>query len=199
MRKMLSGFEEKVAGFANARGFLDRGGRFLLAVSGGADSTALLYVMCALKNEGVLDADFVCAHVNHQLRGSAADADEDFVVAQAGVLNLAVITRRVDVRRFARDNKLSIETAARKLRIESLIDMARARDCRRIITAHHKDDNAETVLQRLIRGTGFRGLGGIWAVRSFAGEFEFVRPLLCVGRDEIVEYLKQRNLKCVIS
>jgi tRNA(Ile)-lysidine synthase len=64
-----------------------------------------------------------------------------------------------------------------------------------VATAHQKDDNAETVLHRLLRGTGFRGLGGIQALRVFGDDIEFVRPLLCVGRDEIVEYLKERNLK----
>jgi tRNA(Ile)-lysidine synthase len=122
------------------------------------------------------------------------------------------------VRGFARKNKLSVETAARKLRIESLLDIAKANDCRWVATAHQKGDSAETVIQRLVRGTGFRGLGGIWPVRKFApaavlhptaslckakrggvrqqdAGVSFVRPLLCVRRDEIVEYLNKRNLK----
>jgi tRNA(Ile)-lysidine synthase len=110
----------------------------------------------------------------------------------------------LDVRGFAARNKLSIETAARKLRIASLLKIARANDCDGVATAHQKNDNAETVLQRLIRGTGFRGLGGIWPMRIFAeapqngkpvDEFKLVRPLLCVRRDEIIEYLQKRNLK----
>jgi tRNA(Ile)-lysidine synthase len=101
----------------------------------------------------------------------------------------------LDVRGFARRNKLSIETAARELRIKSLLDIAKASNCSHIVTAHQKNDNAETILQRLVRGTGFRGLGGIWPKRVFADEIRFVRPLLCVGRDEIIEYLQQRNLK----
>ena len=134
-------------------------------------------------------------HINHQLRGSESDGDEAFVIAQADKLNLAVTTRRLDVRGFAHKNKLSIETAARKLRIESLLDIAKANNCRWVATAHQKDDNAETVIQRLARGTGFRGLGGIWPLRCFANGIGFVRPLLCVRRDEIVEYLRKRNLK----
>jgi len=133
--------------------------------------------------------------MNHQLRGSESEADEDFVIAQTDELNLAITTKRLDVRGFARKNKLSIETAARKLRIESLLDIAKANNCSCIATAHHKNDNAETVLQRLVRGTGFRGLAGIWPMRVFAGRFKFVRPLLCVRRDEIISYLKERGLK----
>ena len=192
---MLSEFENKVADFIKANGLCESADKILLAVSGGADSTALLYAMAALKAEGVLSAELLCAHINHQLRGDEAERDEDFVIAQAGKLNLPVTTKRVDVRSFACENKLSIETAARKLRIGALIDIAKANECRWVITAHQKNDNAETVLHRLLRGTGFRGLGGIRPVQTFDNDIKFVRPLLCVGRDEIVEYLKEQNLK----
>jgi len=150
--------------------------------------------------------------------------DEQFVIGQADKLNLPIITKRVDVREFARRNKLSIETSARKLRIESLLDIAKVNNCILIATAHQKNDNAETILQRLLRGTGFRGLAGIWPVQAFAGSFtpldnsanmdtiqnttisngvnpstalrtRFARPLLCVRRDEIIKYLQERNLK----
>lgn len=169
--------------------------KVLLAVSGGADSTALLYAMRALSSENVFRAEMLCAHINHQLRGAEADSDEDFVIAQAARLKLAITTRRVDVRGYAGRNKLSIETAARELRIKNLLEIARANNCKAIATAHQKNDNAETILQRLTRGTGFRGLGGIWPMRVFGYEFKFVRPLLCVRRDEIIKYLEQRNLK----
>lgn len=208
---MLLEFEKKVAGFIKGDGLFGsadsthstgsgqacspQADKILLAVSGGADSTALLYAMCAIKAENGLGGDILCAHINHQLRGSESDGDEAFVIAQAEKLNLTVITKRLDVRRFARKNKLSIETAARNLRIESLLDVAQANDCKWVVTAHQKDDNAETVIQRLVRGTGFRGLGGIWPVRKFADGVGFVRPLLCVSRGEIVEYLRGRNLK----
>jgi tRNA(Ile)-lysidine synthase len=200
---MLLEFEKKVAGFIKANGLFGSADKILLAVSGGADSTALLYALCAIKAENVpalplvgkLSGDILCAHINHQLRGSESDGDEAFVIAQADKLNLAITTKRLDVRGFAHKNKLSIETAARKLRIESLLDIAKANNCKWVATAHQKDDNAETVIQRLVRGTGFRGLGGIWPVRKFADGIGFVRPLLCVRRDEIVEYLSKRNLK----
>ncbi|MGD2094135.1 MAG: tRNA lysidine(34) synthetase TilS [Phycisphaerales bacterium] len=181
--------------FIKANGLLDSADKVLLAVSGGADSTALLFAMQALSAADVFDAELFCAHINHQLRGANADSDEDFVITQAKELNLPVITKRIDVRGYADCNKLSIETAARKLRIESLLEIARANNCRCIATAHHKNDNAETILQRLTRGTGYRGLGGIWPIRIFKNEFKFIRPLLCVSRDEIIEYLKKRNLK----
>ena len=192
---MLSDFEKKVAAFIKANRLFESADKIVLAVSGGADSTALLYVLHALKNEKILSTDVVCAHINHQLRGSNADLDEDFVIEMARKLNCRIRTNRLDVRGFAHKNKLSIETAARRLRIECLIDIARAENCKSIVTAHHSSDNAETILQRIIRGTGFRGLAGIWPVSIFADDIRFARPLLSVTRNEINEYLQKRNIK----
>ena len=193
-RKTLNRFENKVAEFVGVNNFFAGAGKILLAVSGGADSTALLYVMCALKDNGVVRSEFVCAHINHQLRGAEADADERFVVEQAAGLNLPVITKKIDVRGFAQKNKLSIETAARKLRIENLLEIAEENKCGYTATAHQKNDNAETIIQRLRRGTGFRGLAGIRPRRKF-DDVWFIRPLLCVSRDEVIEYLTNKNLK----
>ncbi|MBN2314712.1 MAG: tRNA lysidine(34) synthetase TilS [Sedimentisphaerales bacterium] len=167
----------------------------VLAVSGGADSMALLYAMQTLKDERFCTARFICAHVNHQLRGVEADLDEAFVIAEASRLKLDVTTRRVDVRSYARDHKLSIETAARQCRMKALIEIAKENNCERIATAHQKNDNAETVLHRLIRGTGYRGLGGIWPKRVFADGVTFIRPMLCVTHEEVIEYLKTRKLQ----
>jgi len=192
---MLCGFEKKVGSFIEANGLFGAAQRILLAVSGGADSTALLYTMQALKSGGIVAAELLCTHINHRLRGSAADEDEGFVVNQAAKLSLEIRVRRVDVRAFARRNKLSIETAARELRIESLVEIAKECNCSVIATAHQKDDNAETVVHRMLRGTGIRGLGGIWPMRVFGNGSKFARPMLCVGRREILEYLRQRGLK----
>lgn len=192
---MLSEFEKKVAGFLQANELVGSAAKLLLAVSGGADSTALLHAMYSLRAEKVFTAELLCAHMNHQLRAGDSDLDQEFVVTQAARLKLPVTTRQLDVRGYSRRNKLSIETAARELRIEALSDIAKTGNCDAIVTAHQKNDNAETLLQRLTRGTGFRGLAGIWPARVFADGTKFVRPLLCVGRDEIVAYLRERNLE----
>jgi tRNA(Ile)-lysidine synthase len=212
---MLSEFEKKIADFIKANQLFGTKDKILLAISGGADSTALLYTMQALQIEGAINAEILCAHINHQLRGNEADQDEHFAITQANQLNISIMTKRVNVREFAHRNKLSIETAARKLRIESLLDIAKANNCTCIATAHQKNDNAETILHRLLRGTGFRGLAGIWPIRVFGAccasaccanaaarratarrdGIKFVRPLLCVRRDEIIRYLQKLNLK----
>jgi len=192
---MLAGFEKNVADFLKARDLLRPGDKILLAISGGADSLALLYCLHSLNAARTISASLCVAHINHQLRGSEADADERFVIEQAGELNLPLTTRRVDVNTYAKHNKLSIETAARKLRSQALINIAQETGCHLIATAHNKNDNAETILHRLMRGTGLRGLAGIWPRKTFPQNITFIRPLLWAGRDEIIEYLRQHNLK----
>jgi tRNA(Ile)-lysidine synthase len=191
---MLSGFEKKVSAFISAGRLFGDGEKVLLAVSGGADSVALMFTMLRLKEAQIINAEFAVGHVNHKLRGRAADEDEEFVLDLGKKAGIEVVTRSVDVGRHAKSNKLSVETAARKLRASALIDIADLGGCKLIATAHHKDDNAETMVHRLVRGTGFRGLGGIWPKRMFECGAEFVRPLLCVTREEIVQYCKANNL-----
>jgi len=191
---MLFKLEKKVGNFLKAIEFSDSKSNILLAVSGGADSIALLYVLHALTSQNILSLNLYCAHINHQLRDDA-NSDEEFVVEQAQKLNIPVITKRLDINTFARDNKLSIETAARQLRIKCLTEIAQANQCKWIATGHQKNDNAETIIHRMLRGTGFRGLAGIWPVREFEKNIYFVRPLLCVTREEIIRYLEQKKLK----
>ena len=185
---MLKKLEQKTADFIAAEQLTPAGGKILLAISGGADSTALLHVLAALR------LDICCAHINHQLRGDEAQRDEDFVIEQCRKLKVPVVTMKIDVRDYAKKSKLSIETAARILRIENLVDIAKSQNCSCIATAHHKNDNAETIIDRLIRGTGLRGLCGIWPAKKFTDGIAFIRPLLCAARDEIIQYLNSRNL-----
>ncbi|MBN1796138.1 MAG: tRNA lysidine(34) synthetase TilS [Sedimentisphaerales bacterium] len=191
---MLCDFEQKVSDFISGHRLLPQGGNIVLAVSGGADSVALLHTMWSLKAAGRIDNEFVCAHLNHKLRGKDADGDEKFVVAQAANLRIKCLCQRLDVKQYAERQKLSVETAARQWRIDTLRQIAQKTRCGWIVTGHHKDDNAETIIQRLLRGTGFRGLGGIWPKRTFDNGAGFVRPLLCVTRSEIIDYLEKRKL-----
>lgn len=192
---MLPEFEKKLADFIKSNELFGSDNKILLAVSGGADSTALLYAISSLNSNKILKAELHCGHINHQLRANLADADENFVIEQAAKLNMPITTKRTDVRTFAAHQKLSIETAARQLRITNLIQIAKANNCNTIATAHQKNDNAETLIQRLARGTGYRGLGGIWPKRTLKNELMFIRPFLCFERNEIMEYLKQQKLK----
>lgn len=159
----------------------EEGERVLCAVSGGVDSMCLLSMLdawCRARGGQV-----VAAHFNHQLRGDAADRDEDFVRGICKQWGVPLTAGRGDVRAFAGREGLSVEEAARTLRYAFLRQAAEAEGCGRIYTAHHADDNAETVLLNLIRGTGLRGLTGMDWRRGV-----LFRPLLGAARDELEDY-----------
>jgi len=187
-------FEDRLFGWIESNGLLAETGRVLLAVSGGADSVAMAHALIGLKKQGVLSCDFVIGHVNHSLRGAASDGDEAFVERLGQSLGISVVTQRVDVRAYAAEQKLSIETAGRVLRLKTLARMAEGNGCDCIATAHHKDDLAETMDHRLMRGTGFRGLCGIWPVSEVYGA-SFVRPMLDLRRDEIIQYCRDNAIQ----
>ena len=188
--KMIN-LENNTAAFIETNALCGPTDRILIAVSGGADSAALLAILAELKEKNIISNDLICAHINHQLRAADSKKDKDFVIAEAEKLGLKIITTSINVAAFAQQNKLSIETAARTLRIEALTNIAIQHDCSVIATAHHKNDNAETVIQRLARGTGFKGLCGIWPKKTFANNICFVRPLLNLTHHQILEYLKE--------
>ena len=194
---MHSEFEKKIVDFIDANRLLANTDSLLLAVSGGADSVAMAFALHKLCQSESLNLKLSIAHINHNLRGALSDEDERFVVRFGGQLSIPVKTCAVDVRKFADQNKLSIETAARDLRLSNLTDIANSNGCSAIATGHHKNDNAETMIHRMLRGTGFRGLCGIGPERVFSANgsnVKFIRPLLCVTRKEIDEYCKQNNL-----
>jgi len=191
---MLSQFEKKVAASITPSPLIDSAESVLLAVSGGADSVAMMFAMLRLTQTRAIDAKLIVGHINHKLREQAADADEEFVVRLGKKLGLKVVPRSVDVRACATESNLSIETAARQLRIHALIEIAKENACKSVATGHHKEDNAETMIHRLLRGTGFRGLAGIWPNKSFEDNVTFLRPLLCVTRARIIEYCRANDL-----
>ncbi len=186
--------EDKVVRFILENNLFAGGGRVLLAISGGADSIALLHAMDRLVSDGTISVGLLSAHLNHGLRGADGDGDEAFVVQQARELGLPVVSKTVDVKAHAQAHRLSIETAARQLRLGFLTEIAKTHGCSWIAMGHQKNDNAETVLQRLERGTGFRGLAGIRPSRQAGENLTFIRPLLCCSRAEIVEYLRSQDL-----
>ena len=163
-----------------------RGKRVLVAASGGADSTALAL---ALKDLG---CDIALAHVHHGLRGKAADADARFVAALAKKLGAPFFLGRFDVRAEAKNSGESLEMAARRGRREFLVATATREKIRFIATGHTADDQAETVLLRIARGTSVTGLAGIPYV-SKQGGATFVRPLRDVTRAQVVDFLKSRK------
>lgn len=154
--------------------------KVLVAVSGGMDSMCLLHILMA---QGV---SLAAAHFNHQLRGEEANADEQFVRQWCEENGIAFYAGRADVAALAEQNGWTLEEAGRRARYEFLEHTALEYGFDRIATAHHAQDNAETLLFNLVRGAGPSGLGGIAPVRG-----RLIRPMLCITRKEIERYAKK--------
>lgn len=168
-----------------------RGGKVILAVSGGADSMAMLQAVAALRDEQKLSLHI--AHVHHGLRGRAADADARLVAKTAKQLDIPFHLCRAKVKALAKRKQISIEMAAREARHEFFHKLAKK--YRAIIaTAHTRDDQAETVLLRLLRGSGTDGLGGIEYKTKIRG-LKIVRPMLDVSHAEAIAFLRARKMK----
>lgn len=179
----------KVRAFSEQHDMLPRGGTVLCALSGGRDSMAMLHILSMLVEEGGFR--IAAAHFNHRLRPTA-DRDEGFVRNWCQERDIPLTCGAGDVKAFAAREGLGIEEAARKLRYAFLETAARDMGADRIAAAHHREDNAETVLLHLLRGTGLQGLGGIAPVRG-----KIVRPLLETSRAEIDEYVTRNTLPYV--
>lgn len=172
----------KVKSFICEHRLLQQGRRYVVALSGGADSVALLRCLLAL------DYQIEAAHCNFHLRGEESDRDEQFVAELCQQLNIPLHRAHFDTKCYAEIHKVSIEMAARDLRYRYFEQLRQDLEAEAICVAHHEDDSVETVLINLIRGTGIHGLTGI---RPRQGHI--VRPLLCLSRKEIEMKLAQLN------
>jgi tRNA(Ile)-lysidine synthase len=167
------------------------GGRVLLAVSGGADSVALLRGTLSVAEQiGVVP---LVAHLNHGLRGAESDADAEFVSQLAVRLDVPAVVRREDVPEPLVRETGSREDAARQIRYAFLARVAEETGCRFVAVAHTADDQAETVLHHVLRGTGLAGLSGMPAERELSPELSpgvrLVRPMLRTSRQDVLAYL----------
>ncbi|MEX2304372.1 MAG: tRNA lysidine(34) synthetase TilS [Bryobacterales bacterium] len=177
----------RVAATISRYGMLSPGDLVGVAVSGGADSVALLGCLTELAPR--LGVELAVVHLNHLLRGTEADADEQFVAGLAKRLNLRYFSHRVDVAAEARRAAENLEQTARRLRYQWFTELIVGGQSAKIATGHTRSDQAETVLFRLLRGSGTAGLSGIRPVV----EPGFVRPLLEVSRSDVLAYLRRRG------
>ena len=162
-----------------------------MAVSGGADSVALLRLLAELRKEFGIVLSVV--HLNHQLRGAESEGDERFVSDLAAQLKLPFHVSRTNAADYAKEKRISLEAAGRQLRYDFFFELVHGGKVNRIATAHTLDDQAETVLLKLVRGAGSRGLAGIYPSLPVPGVSDgaaIVRPLLGIRRLELEEYLK---------
>ncbi len=176
----------EVEAFCRKWDMLPEGGLILCAVSGGRDSMALLHLLWRLSQAGRFSLS--AAHYNHRLRPTAS-RDEAFVRTWCGERGIPLACGAGDVRTFAAETGRSLEDAARALRYQFLEEAADSLRADRIATAHHREDNAETVLLHLLRGAGIQGLSGIPPVRG-----RIVRPLLETSREAINSYVRDNNI-----
>ena len=171
-------FIRKVSQFIEEKHLLGFGDKVLVALSGGADSVALLRVLLRL--------GYACeaAHCNFHLRGEESVRDERFVRALAERLGVPLHVIHFDTNAYAASHNVSVEMAARELRYDWFAKLRQECGAKVVAVAHHRDDSVETFLLNLVRGTGINGLQGIRPVNG-----DVVRPLLCVSRAEILDYL----------
>ncbi len=193
---------QSVLVYVRREGLLRAGDRVGLAVSGGADSVALLRIMLELREE--LGIVLSVVHFNHKLRGVEAEADAEFVTRLAQRHELPLHAGSGDVASHAHSQHLSTEAAARDLRYQYFRELFAANTLNRIATGHTLDDQAETVLLRIVRGAGTRGLAGIYPQLSYSppepiqtqllvpgSQFSVIRPLLATRRSVIEAYLRE--------
>ena len=175
---------------------LDEHSPVLVALSGGADSTALAHMMsiCAADQGFKLYA----AHLNHSIRGDEADRDEQFCADLCKRLGVTFFSRKIDVPRLAKEEKKSVETAARDARYAFFADLMREHSIPLLATAHNANDNLETMIFNLARGSGAEGMCGIPVCRSF-GNRMLVRPILQMSKREILEYCEENSLDFVVD
>ena len=188
MQKSSSLFLRKIEKFIEQKELMNNSQLYLVALSGGADSVALLL---ALKKLGY---NIEAAHCNFHLRGEESDRDEDFCKNLCRELDIKLHLAHFDTQTNASLHGISIEMAARNLRYNYFKALLKDINASAVCVAHHKDDSAETLLLNLVRGTGIEGLTGIKSKNN-----RIVRPFLCVRRNERINYLEQQNQSFVID
>ena len=178
---------DRVKEYIQSNNLIEENEKILIAFSGGADSLALLLMLHGLKEE--LQIDLGACHVNHMLRGKNAEEDETFCSEIAKKLAIPFYSIRKDVKGYAKKKGMSIEVAGRELRYAFFKDIMVKHKYEKCATAHHLDDQVETVLLNLMRGSGLNGLSGMTPKRE-----EYIKPILFLKKEELLSYLKESDM-----
>ncbi|MDR4506661.1 MAG: tRNA lysidine(34) synthetase TilS [Candidatus Brocadiaceae bacterium] len=168
----------------------------IVGVSGGPDSVALLKILYSINTIENLRLRLFTAHLNHQLRGTDSEKDACFVQKLAENHSLPFLLKSVNIQKIAKKNNYSIEETARRERYAFFTETSHKYNASLVATGHTADDNAETFLHRILRGTGIHGLGGIPIKRPLdaAARVQLIRPLLFIWRKDILKYLREEHL-----
>lgn len=188
--KMIQDVEQKFLRFIGNYNLLKKGDRVLVGFSGGGDSVFALYLLNKFRDN--LSIELAAIHINHSLRGRESNSDQSFCREFCKVNQIKFYTVKVHVKEYSKEKKISIEEAAREMRYKEFEKFSEKHKYNKIVTAHNADDNAETVLLNLIKGTGVSGLSGIPIKRG-----KIIRPALSLAKEEIISYLNSRHLEYV--
>lgn len=180
---------KKVIRFVKENNLIKDGDKILVALSGGPDSVCMLHLLYAIKE--VFNIEVFAAHVNHMLRGEEADKDEAYAKYICESLNIKFFSRKINIEALSKERGISLEMAGRDGRYEYFDTLKKQIGLDKIAIAHNLNDQAETVLMNLMRGSGIDGLCGIRAKR----EGGIIRPILCLSREEIENYCEINNLE----
>ena len=183
--------KEKVVETIKKYKLIESGDKIVVGVSGGPDSISLINILNEIKVENILNYNFdlIVAHINHKIR-KEADLDQKFVENYCKQKNIKCYVKSENVNKKAENEKIGTEEAGRKLRYNFFNEILEKEKANKIATAHTANDNAETILMNIIRGSGTTGLKGITPIRDNL----YIRPLIEANRDEIEEYCKKNNL-----
>lgn len=180
--------QEKVFEYIKNNSMIDKGDRVLIALSGGPDSICLLHILNSLKDK--LNIKIFAAHVNHCLRADEADRDEEYARKFCEDLGIDFYVKKIDIDRVSRERKISTEMAGREERYRFFDELKASLNIEKIAIAHNANDQAETLIMRIARGTGIDGLVGIRPVRDKI----YIRPILSLTRVEIENYCEANKL-----
>lgn len=181
--------ENKVLAYIEDNSMISKGDRILVALSGGPDSVCLLTVLNELRD--ILNIEIFAAHLNHCLRGKEADKDQDYAKGLCEEMGIPFFEKKEDINILGKKLGMSSEMAGRKARYDFFQEIKQKNNIDKIALAHNANDQAETLLMRIMRGTGMDGIEGIKPIRDKI----YIRPILCATRKEIEEYCSEKNLK----
>ena len=179
---------EKVLSTINKYKLIENGDKIVLGLSGGPDSVCLLHILYRLKEK--LDIEVYAAHLNHQIRGIEAQKDALYITQLCENLGVTSFVKSIDVPKYCKENGLSVEEGARKLRYEMFEEIKQKTKSNKIAIGHNLNDQAETILMRIMRGTGLQGLRGIEYIR----DNNIIRPILDIDRKDIEAYCEEYEL-----
>lgn len=183
---------ERVANRNKKESLVENGDRIVVGFSGGPDSVFLVEMLLKLREK--IDFDIVLVHINHLLRGEEAQRDEDFSINYGKSKGLKVFARKINITSLGKEKGLSLEEAGREARYSFYKEVLEKSNSNKIALAHNKDDQIETFMFRLTRGTGLSGLEGIATKRD-----RYIRPISEIYKSEIVNYLDENNISYCID